>query len=336
MLILHPGALGDIILSLPAVRALRERFPYARITFAADSDFARAVTKGYADRVISLSALPLHRLFGSAPIPPGDVPLWRFYDRIVSWTGSSSASYAENLARIHPDALVACWKPEGRGTRHVADIFLDSLRPWIAGRDAAFPVSITLDESLPEQARDWLKGRGWRQDKPLFALHPGAGSPAKRWPAAAFLALGRRLTDYGELLVVEGPAERGLGSELAASIGPHVILASDISLSLLAAVLSMCGGFVGNDSGIAHLAAGVQTPCVVLFGPTLPEQWRPLGPRVAVLREASGCPACASPADAVHRCMKNITLDMIWPCVMEMINFCRAGGSAAGAEPCSL
>jgi len=80
ILVLHPGALGDIILSLPALAALRQRFREAHITFAANLDFATAVAQGYADEMRSLSCLPLHRLYLRDTLPEQDLRFWQSYN----------------------------------------------------------------------------------------------------------------------------------------------------------------------------------------------------------------------------------------------------------------
>ncbi len=312
ILVIHPGALGDIILSLPALRILRDQFESARITLAANTDFAGTVASGYADRILSFSSLPLHRLYGLESIPLKDQQLWRSYDRILSWTGSSTGSFATQLARVHPCGLVAPWKPEGAERRHVARIFADSLHAWLSPPLALPPSGITIGASARRQGSEWLKDQGFSGDRPSYILHPGAGSAAKRWPLSRFQDLAHRLSATGELLIVEGPAEQGLGRDLAGALGRGSHLAAHLPLPLLAAVMSQCRAFVGNDSGIAHLAAGLQIPCVVIFGPTLPEHWAPLGLRVSVVRDAGGCFACRQDPDASHRCLENISVNAVW------------------------
>jgi hypothetical protein len=125
ILVLHPGALGDIILSLPALQILHKQFPNAGITLAADTDSADAVANGCADQIVSLSSLPLHRLFMSQTIPSGDELLWRSYDRIISWTGFGVEAFAKQFMQIHPCVLVAAWKPGVGDGRHVARLFID-------------------------------------------------------------------------------------------------------------------------------------------------------------------------------------------------------------------
>ncbi len=120
----------------------------------------------------------------------------------------------------------------------------------------------------------------------FLALHPGSGSPAKNWPADRFAALAERSANGRAWLLVEGPAD-------AASVAPlrglsGVVVASDLPPRTLGAVLARAGVFVGNDSGVTHLAAAWGAPTVALFGPTDPSVWAPLGPRVEVVRSGDG------------------------------------------------
>ncbi len=311
ILVLHPGALGDIILSLPALRLLRERFQDARITLAANTDFAIAVASGYADTTFSLAALPLHRLYDSSVLPAEDLRFWRFYDRIVSWTGSASEQFTSRLASLHPCVIASSWKPEPDEPRHVADLFARSLQPWLRPPAVTCPPRVKLDPASRQRGAEWLREHGWDAEKPVVAMHPGAGGPAKRWPLDHFKALAERLRTDAGFLVIEGPAEPGLGRSLAEGLGHCVVLAQRPSLELLAQIISHCRVFVGNDSGIAHLAAALQIPSVVLFGPTLPRHWAPPGPHVTVLRQAENCPACNGDPDAPHSCMPAIPVEAV-------------------------
>ncbi|MBZ5498552.1 MAG: glycosyltransferase family 9 protein [Acidobacteriia bacterium] len=319
ILILHPGALGDVILSLPTLQVLRERFQHARITLAANIDFAGAVATGYADQIISLSALPLHRLHGSESIPLEDVMLWRSYDRIISWTGSGAEGFTKQFAQLHPCVLVASWRPAAGEEAHVASLFMDSLRPWFSPPREIVPPGIRLEATARVQGEEWLREQGWQGRKPVLALHPGAGSAAKRWPLQRFQGLAQWLGTLGDPLVVEGPAETGIGRELAGACNPGTYLASSLPLPLLAGVLSHCRLYVGNDSGIAHLAAGLQTACVVLFGPTSSGNWAPIGKQVVVVRNTRGCIACEEEPGAAHTCMGNIPLETVQERVFRVL-----------------
>jgi ADP-heptose:LPS heptosyltransferase len=309
ILVLHPGALGDIILSLPAMKILRDRFGDAGITLAANTDFASTVASAYVSRIRSLSTLPIHRLYTSAPLFDEEKELWLSYDRILSWTGHACASYATKLSTLHPTVIVAPWKPGPDEGRHVSRIFADSLDPWFQTLKSLPVAEIKVDPDDCRMADEWLHRQGWREGIPLVALHPGAGSSQKRWSQKKFLELARCLLPYGTLLILEGPAEPGLGRALVAELSPGAILAS-LPLRLLAAVLRQARIYIGNDSGIAHLAAAMAIRSVVLFGPTAPPHWAPAGDHVSILWNNLGCLSCERTDNGVtlHTCMENISV----------------------------
>jgi len=133
ILAIHPGALGDIVLSLPALGLLRRSSSH-QVVLSGRVDYLRAVAFGYADRFISIHALPLHRLYGSSRLPDADLEFWRSFDRIISWTGAGDGQFCSNMARIHRNVLISPWKPADEDRRHVSQIFVDSLGPWLGSR----------------------------------------------------------------------------------------------------------------------------------------------------------------------------------------------------------
>ena len=276
ILVLHPGALGDIVLALPALAALRGRTPGAEISVAGNREILEAVAFAHADRMLSLATLPLHRLYASDPTAE-DLRFWRSYDTIVSWTGAGDASFERALRAIHPDARLASWKPGPGERRHVSQIFVDSLE--LPDRPVARPQRIPI-APLPSAER------------PLV-LHPGAGSAAKRWPAERFRELAARLIARGadKLVVMEGPAEPGLAEAVAAVLPRECVeVVVDAPLPAVAARLAGCRAFVGNDSGVTHVAAAVGARTVAVFGPMPPEHWAPRGEHVRILRGTMGKP----------------------------------------------
>jgi hypothetical protein len=310
ILLLHPGGLGDVILSLPAIVLLREAFPAARVTIAGNIDHLVPVVSAYADRVVSLSALPLHHLHANTVLPDSDIRFWRSFNQMVSWTGSGDAGFVQKMKSVCPDARIASWRPDPQEPRHLSQLFIDSLGPEIASGKQATRVPLLLGPGLSAHGLEWLSGHGWNAGDPLVALHPGAGSKAKRWPIARFVSLAKHFvhTEKKRLLIIEGPAESGLAAQIEQEFtDDRMIIAKSLSLSLLAAAIAKSELFVGNDSGIAHLAAALGIPSIVLFGPTLPRHWAPLGPDVRVLWNPQDCAGCDS-GRGVHTCLENIAV----------------------------
>jgi ADP-heptose:LPS heptosyltransferase len=303
ILVLHPGALGDIILSLPAVSLLRNKFPSARITIAGNIDHFAPVMSEYAESVLSLSTLPLHHLYARGPLPEAEVRFWKSFDWIVSWTGAGDPEFTKNFQATHPNVCIASWRPMPGELRHVSQLFVDSLGADISYGVKAESARITLDSKVLEEAKQWLLARGWNGRDPLIALHPGAGSTTKRWPLVHFVELARHLVfqEKRKLLVIEGPAEPGLAKEITQALPEAAAIPAQLlNLNLLAAVIAQCAIFIGNDSGIAHLAAALGIRSVVLFGPTLPQHWAPLGQHVTVLRNADSCLASITVEEVIQ------------------------------------
>lgn len=130
----------------------------------------------------------------------------------------------------------------------------------------------------------------------FLAIHPGSGAPSKNWTSEGFQALVDALSPESPWLLVEGPADGGAAEALRRH--PRAHLAHDLPLRVLGALLSRARLFVGNDSGVGHLAAAWDAPTLALYGPTDPEVWSPVGSRVSVLRSPTGAMAELAP-DAV-------------------------------------
>jgi len=137
----------------------------------------------------------------------------------------------------------------------------------------------TADER--EQAAEWRR----RLPTEFVAVHPGSGSPAKDWPAERFAAMLQAVGATGEYLLVEGPADARSAEPLRSGAAA---VARSLPPRVLGALLSGARAFIGNDSGVSHLAAAWGAPTVALFGPTDPAIWSPVGPRVAVVRSRDG------------------------------------------------
>lgn len=285
ILIVHSGAIGDFILALPAIGALRRRFGSAYIELLGNpSIHAIAEKRYYLDKVTSMGARAIHRLFaGELPVDLYEY-LSRF-DLIVSWFGRMDENYTRTLGLVRGRKIIERPFPPEGSRMHAADYLLSTLAPL--GIDAADNTPrLYLSAQDRESASRILKGLGL-EGRAVAALHPGSGSPRKCWPAERFAELARTLLERDmEVLIIEGPAdaqpvEKAL-SLAGSEQGKRPARLSNFSLLDLAAVLERCSFYVGNDSGITHIAAAVGTPAVAIFCVTDPAVWGPRG-RVAIL-----------------------------------------------------
>jgi hypothetical protein len=254
-LVIHPGALGDVLLAVPALRALRAAG--TAVTLAAQPRIgALLVALGIADRALAFDTLGLDALFSDAPLA-ADAPLARHLTegaRVVCWFGARDAGFTRRLRALAPDAIVA------PATTSTALVWEHLLRTVGGPADRA---PIALATALRAEARGSLRASGWDGDAPLVVVHPGAGGAPKRWPVDGFAQV---LEGVDATLVIhEGPADAEPARELLARLGRPALHLVDPSLPTLAGVLAMARAYVGNDSGISHLAAAVGTPSVILF-----------------------------------------------------------------------
>jgi heptosyltransferase III len=290
-LLLHPGALGDVLLALPALAHLGQTMPDLRRVVATTGALTALLAGSpYAEETVPLDRLALHRLFVPDPDARALEPLAAF-DVIVSWFGAGDATYRANLDRLTGRraraVVVARAAPRPGAGRHASRYLVETLAP-LQPVPAALPaVRLPVAAAEAEWAVTWLREHGLAAGEAIV-LHPGAGNAAKVWPAYA--ALARALHESGvPVVIMTGPADPDAGV-------PAARLARDLPLPRLAALVAAARAFVGNDSGPSHLAAAVGCRTVALFGPTDPAVWAPGGPpgscpHVRVLQGA------ADPAD---------------------------------------
>lgn len=213
------------------------------------------------DRALPFEALDLDGLFGPEPRDPA--PLLREATRVVSWFGARDPDFVRRLGALVAEVVVAPSVGEGRPVwEHLlasAGAPIDDARTW---REP-----VVLRDALVDEGRRVLIAAGWDGRARLVVVHPGAGGDAKRWPAEGFAAVLERLASGGALVfaIHQGPADAGAVAALRARLtGPAIVL-DEPSLPCLAGALGCATAYLGNDSGVSHLAAALGTPSVVLF-----------------------------------------------------------------------
>jgi heptosyltransferase-3 len=279
-LVVHPGALGDVLLAGPALAHIR-RLGYRQTLAVTPRLVALFEGSDLVGAAVDLEALALHRLFVEAPHPDALHAL-TFFDAVVCWIGAGDAAFRKNLARIGRPTVVARATPPAGSGRHVSRHLLETLAP-LGPVPADLPVTpLRVSEEARTTARNWLAARGIAVGEAIV-LQPGAGAATKMWPG--FPTLARRLREDGlRLVALAGPADHAAVQALL-DVGAvrEDVLARDWPLADIAALLALSRAVVGNDSGPTHLAAAVGCSTVALFGPTDPVMWAPVGPRVRVL-----------------------------------------------------
>lgn len=297
ILLLRPGAIGDTLLTVPALVALRRQFPDAAIHVVGNAVAAPLIAgqrdshgRPLVDRWTPFDDPAVTGLF----VDGGPTHLAeRTFGRVgmaVDWCADPEGLLGANLGRLGAGrVVVAPSRPSSDLGIHVADHLLATLGPFgvqqahaHADGDSA-PLAV-----LPEWERGIEATSEYRGilAEPFVLLHPGSGSPTKNWPLDRFARVAEALprTLGATAVVVLGPAEGSREAEVRAAFGPLIPVLLDVPLTALAAIMRRARAYLGNDSGLTHLAGMLGVPTVALFGPTDPAMWAPLGPRVTVLR----------------------------------------------------
>jgi heptosyltransferase-2 len=307
ILVIRGGAIGDFVLTLPAIRMLRQKHPRCHLDVLGYSHIAElALHCGpepgttYADGVRSIEYGPLAAFFArDGKLAPDLCAYFAGFDQVVSWLYDPDGIFAANLERA--------------GVRNflgVHEKITDQQHASVQLARGLDRMAIFLDESatrlFPTEAPTnvaaaWLAEHAAEKDeRPLVALHPGSGSPKKNWPAGNWQRLGDRIASGGaRLLLIGGEADLGTLDILAHALSVHApLVARNLPLPTLAALLVRCSAYFGHDTGISHIAAAICTPSTLLFGPTDPAVWAPVGEHIRIIRAPANSLANLAP-DAI-------------------------------------
>jgi heptosyltransferase-2 len=298
ILVIRGGAIGDFILSLPALKALREACPQAHIEILGYKHIAAlAENRFYAQAVRSIEYGPLSSFFAkNSELPAELAGYFASFDLIISYLYDPDRIFENNLRRCGVENTLCgpakVVEKSGHAARQLA-------RPIeeLGIRVGDLTEKLFLSEEDRQFAREFLRGLS----RPIVAVHPGSGSKEKNWPLQNWIALFSRNDRFSDgedepgrkgkrpsLIVISGEADAAQTAQLEREWkNTNVRFAKNLSLPHLAAVLEHTI-FVGHDSGISHLAAAAGATCILLFGPTDPNVWAPKNENVQVLRTQSG------------------------------------------------
>lgn len=319
---LHPGGLGDLLLAVPAIQTLRERFPSHEFLLCGHLEAADLLQEcGLVDRSLSFHSTACTVLFdGQKPNDPllGD---WLSRcDLAVAFIDDASGAVAGGLRASGAVTAVvrSPFSPSLTGT-HQADRYAE-----IVGVQSLMVPQIAVPEALTAEAREYCSRGALAGRRPLAFVHPGSGSRHKCVKPTIMLQVLQGLEALSlEPVLVEGPADRELMESLLRSVPGTPLVCRGLPLRLLAGLLSQAELFLGHDSGVTHLAALVGTPTVVLFGPTDPVRWAPWSRRTTVV---TGNPCGCRSWENVMRCADKPCLDLMPSAILDA---CRSVRDAA-------
>jgi ADP-heptose:LPS heptosyltransferase len=354
ILVYQIGQLGDTIVSVPALRAVRDYFGKTALIKLIHDAAHRLVTapmvlegSGLVDEFIAYSPekttigkklrtvskllrrLRREHFDAVVSLLPSDRPRWALVrDRLFF-----RACGISRLIGFHPysEAEIRPRGPSGRPALTPNEAILRLQRLFAEGIGVAsenlfaLPL-LSVNNDRLEMVDRWLEGRRKYPRRPLIALSPGCKKPGNSWPVERFLEIARRLVslEQFELVIVGGPAEQGLADFLTAGLeGQAIHAAGCFSVAESAALLSRCSLSIGLDTGTSHLAAAVGDPCVVIQSAnSFPGQWNPLGDNHLIVRADVPCEGCLLQECPIadHPCMRKIGVDVAWAAIETAIS----------------
>lgn len=330
--------IGDAILTIPALEALRRAMPETEITLAVRPWVSELFENFPAIDHLQVYDPSNKRCAGRGRATFIQEVAQQRFDAAVLLPNSFETAYVAWRARI-PERIG--YATDGRGflltrrlrvraevlEQHQNNYYLDLLRQ--AGIIENIPevrrISLPLSEERVRRARQRLQEKGATLDHPLIGLNPGAffGS-AKRWLPERYAALADRFIDalQAHVIIFGSASERTMAEAIARGMRHSpTILSGETGLGELAAMLQCCSLLVTNDSGPMHLAAAVGTRTLAIFGPTDERTTAPLGPHTRLIKSPVSCSPCLlreCPLD--HRCMTRVTCDEVFDAAVELLS----------------
>lgn len=296
--------------------AIRESFPDAHIEIMGSANFLEMV-KGrfYADSVSRFDHVDVAALFThNAHISPSLLKRFGKKDVIVLFVSDHEQILANNLKATGARHVIQYDPfPSPEKSIHIIEHFLHVLDLMGIPSFCKTP-KIFLHEEDIFFADNFLPENIINSKKILIAIHPGSGGRQKCWPVERYAALIGWFTREmdAEILVISGPADCHIAKELKGKIRDDFILAEQLPLPKLAAIIKRCNLLIGNDSGITHMAAALGIRTVAIFGPTDPDVWGPRGDLVKILYKKVPCSPCEPEKRrncGAQICLEYITVD---------------------------
>ena len=320
-----PNPLGDAVMAIPAMTAVRAALPDKELILVAEASVAalfQEITPVAPDRLVAVEkaaeAATLRALHA-------DVEILFTNSFRTAWVCRQAGIKERWGYRAHGRSLLltrAVRRPRGR--RHHSEYYLALVREL--GFDAVASVPrIEITAGTRRRVEKLLAGAGIAPSMPLVGAAPGAAyGHAKRWPPARVAELATRLSNRGAAVVLVGAAgDRDAGREIESSLpaGARVVnLIGRTDLRLFAGLLAACHAFVSNDSGAMHVAAAAGVPVAAIFGPTDERVTAPLGDHDVLIHQVFCRPCMLRDCPIDHRCMRGITVDRVFDTVTRRLD----------------
>jgi heptosyltransferase-2 len=325
VLVRAPNWLGDAVMALPALAALRAGFADRTLVLAAAASIAplfREITDAAPDEVLEVAKPTEAASLRGARV---DVAVLFPNSFRAAWVARQAGIPERWGYKAHGRSLLLTRGiPRPRGRRHQSEYYTHLVSAL--GCEARDPLPrVRITPATASRASDLLSAAGVDRTAPVVGIAPGAAyGHAKRWPPRRAAQLVERLSALGATSVLVGAAgDRSAGREIESFLpaGTRVLnLIGRTDLRLLAGVLAACDAFVSNDSGAMHLAAAAGVPVAAVFGPTDERVTAPLGDHDVIIHQVFCRPCMLRECPIDHRCMRGITVDVVYDAVARRLD----------------
>jgi ADP-heptose:LPS heptosyltransferase len=304
-LILQPGAIGDCISTLPLAAFMKDSLRLGGVDILGHTEYIGIFPgRTCVDSIRSMDSMDLHRLFAETKafdLKDGDPLINAFADYawIATFLGEPDSDFEQNLiftanCSHSAEVITLSMKPPKDFSGHLTDFYIQqfidqsglSLQQWQVRPGDCL---IKTAEADINRGKESLREIGLDPRQKPVVIQPGSGKLNKCWHLDNFLTVAKELGSKGiEVIFLLGPAELDrLSDATIKEINSVAGCLKDLSLTQVLRLLSCADGFVGNDSGITHLAAGLGVRTLALFGPTNPAVYKPIGPAVTVFVDST-------------------------------------------------
>ena len=301
-IILQPGAIGDCVLTLPLAEFMKDSLRLGGVDILGHTEYLGILPgRTCIDVIRSIDLTDLHRLFvepKAFDLADRDplINVFADYAWIVTFLGEPNSNFEQNLiftanCSHSAEVITLSMKPPEDFGQHLTEFYTQQLIDQSGlslehGAIQSSDILIKMTEADRNRGRELLEEIDFdpRLSRGLVVIQPGSGGLNKCWHLDNFLAVAKEISSKGiEVIFLLGPAELDrFSSDRIKDINSVAICLTDLSLTQVLELLSCADGFVGNDSGITHLAAGLGVRTLAVFGPTNPAVYRPVGPDVTV------------------------------------------------------
>lgn len=327
ILIVHAGGIGDLLLALPAMRLFCQNLsPYELELLGYPERLALISGDLKAKALHSINSAAMAYLFSSADeIPANLKAFFSSFSTVLIFGHSLAHGLKKGLQKCGVEEIFfAHTFPKINARIHIRDQLMEDLE--------SFGIKGTIEKSplqLPEEAdrfahQFWAEQNIYSHQK-VLAIHPGSGNPAKNWSPKNFAEVGDHFAGLAKILLISGPAPDGVQKVLRGLKKTKPIMAHNFPLVKLAGLLKNCVAYLGNDSGITHLAASLGVPTLSIFGPTDPLVWGPQGEKAQILYKHLPCSPCWPniPNNCPRSCLDGLEVRRVIERLTTWVEFAR-------------